>query len=128
MLKKIATLVLLTTIAASTAQARHGGFMDNKEMARGGFKGPGIAMMTVKDVMDLKDDAAVRLKGKIERSLGNDKYLFQDSTGSIEVDISEKKWHGQTVTPNDTVEIFGELDKDMLSQPEVDVKKIRIVK
>ncbi len=128
MFKKIATLVLLTTLAAGTAHARHGGFMDNKEMARGGFKGPGIEITTVKDVMNMKDDAAVRLKGKIERSLGSEQYLFQDATGSIEVAIKDKKWKGQTVTPNDTVEIFGELDKELMGKPEIEVKKIRVIK
>ncbi len=128
MFKKIATLILLTTIAAGSAQARHGGFMDKKEMAHGGFKGPGIEMMTVKDISNLKDDAPVRLKGKIERSLGSEQYLFQDSTGSIEVEIKDKKWKGQTVTPNDTVEIFGELDKDLMGKPEIDVKRIQVVK
>lgn len=132
MLKKITTLVLMSTLVAGVAQARHhGGFMPGKDMPAvqgGGFQGPGIDIMSVKDVLNMKDDARVRLKGQIEKSLGSEQYLFKDSTGTIEVEIDDKKWMGQTVTPNDTVEIYGELDKELIGAPEVDVKRIQLVK
>ncbi|MDI5434721.1 NirD/YgiW/YdeI family stress tolerance protein, partial [Salmonella enterica subsp. enterica serovar Kentucky] len=39
-------------------------------------------------------------------------YVFKDATGTINVDIDHKRWNGLTVTPQDTVEIQGEVDKD----------------
>ena len=41
-----------------------------------------------------------------------DKYTFQDGTGTMTVEIDKDIWNGQTVTPQDTVLISGELDKD----------------
>ncbi len=132
MLKKIMVLALTVTLFASVAQARHHGGFVGGEMAQptqtGGFKGPGVAMGTVQGLADMKDDSHVLLKGNIEKSLGDEKYLFKDSTGTIVVEIDDKRWHGQTVTPQDTVEIFGELDKELIGQSEIDVKRIILVK
>lgn len=95
-----------------------------KEMNSGGFKGPGMAPITVKEALNLKDDTRVTLKGSIEKNLGVDQYLFKDSTGSIEVEIDKKRWDGITVTPEDMIEISGKIDKDWGST-EIDVKRIQ---
>lgn len=133
MFKKVATLILISTLVAGVAQARQqSGFVNtdtNSSVAqKGGFKGPGIDIMTVKDVLGMRDDSRVRLKGQIIKNLGSEQYLFQDSTGQVEVDIDDKKWMGQTVTPNDTVEIYGKLDKELMGKTEIDVKRIQLVK
>lgn len=94
----------------------------------GGFKGPGIADSTVADALKLPDDTPVVLKGKIEKSLGNEKYQFNDGTGVIVVEIDNEDWRGVTVTPENTIEIKGEIDKEMLSAPEVDVDMVSLVK
>mgnify|MGYP000760690062 FL=1 len=52
--------------------------------------------------------------------------MFKDASGTINVDIDHKRWNGVTVTPKDTVEILGEVDKDWNSV-EIDVKQIRKV-
>lgn len=133
MIRKIAAVVLMSTLFVTVAQARHhnGGYAGDKNgmaVHGGGFKGPGIETTSVKNALEMGDDTLVRLKGQIEKSLGDDQYVFKDATGSIEVEIDDKRWMGQTITPNDTVEIYGKLDKDMLSKPEIDVKRITIVK
>ncbi|EFN1709607.1 NirD/YgiW/YdeI family stress tolerance protein, partial [Escherichia coli] len=43
------------------------------------------------------------------------------------VDIGDKYWVGQSVSPNDKVRIEGEIDKDWNSV-EVDVNKITVIK
>ena len=93
----------------------------------GGFKGPGIADSTVADALKLPDDTPVVLKGKIEKSLGNEKYQFNDGTGVTVVEIDNEDWRGVTVTPENTIEIKGEIDKEMLSAPEVDVDSVSVV-
>jgi uncharacterized protein (TIGR00156 family) len=55
--------------------------------------------------------------------MGGEDYLFQDSTGTITVEIDDKRWMGQVVGPSDTVEIYGKVDKDW-NKVEVDVKRI----
>lgn len=96
------------------------------DVSQGGFKGPGLEPTSVKEALALKDDSRVTLRGNIERSLGGDQYLFKDSTGSIEIEIDGKRWNGLTVTPADTVEISGKVDKDWNST-EIDVKRIQKV-
>lgn len=133
MLKKIMVFALMATLFAGVAQARHhgGGFMGGETpqpTQTGGFKGPGVALGTVQGLADMKDDSQVHLKGHIEKSLGDEKYMFRDSTGTFVVEIDDKRWHGQTVTPQDTVEIYGELDKELIGQSEIDVKRIILVK
>ena len=34
-------------------------------------------------------------------------YVFEDTTGAINVEIDQKRWRGQTVTPENTVKIEG---------------------
>ena len=62
----------------------------------GGFQGPGISDSTVADALKLPDDTPVVLKGKIEKSLGNEKYQFSDGTGVIVVEIDNEEWRGLT--------------------------------
>ena len=77
--------------------------------------------------MTLRDDSYALLRGNITQHLGKDKYLFKDATGYIHVEIDQDRWGGQTVTPQDIVEIHGEIDKDWNSV-EIDVDRIIIVK
>lgn len=91
--------------------------------AGGGYYGPGPNIATVKQALDMKDDTPVALKGRIIRSLGDEKYLFQDATGTIRIKIDHDKWHGQHVTAEDTVEIQGEVDRDW-NKTKIDVSRI----
>ena len=91
--------------------------------AAAGYTGPGPAVMTVAQAKSLRDDAQVTLQGNIIRSLGGKKYLFQDATGTITVEIKTNRWEGLQVGPESRVEIHGELDKDW-SSVEVEVERI----
>lgn len=83
--------------------------------AQGGFQGPGPSVISVERAKTLRDDAKVRLRGRIIENLGGDEYTFQDETGSVTVEIDHDLWAGQTITPSDVVELRGEVDKDWLS-------------
>jgi uncharacterized protein (TIGR00156 family) len=72
----------------------------------------------------LKDDAKVTLQGTIQSHIGAENYGFKDASGTIEVEIDDRRWAGQTVLATDRVEIFGEVDKDW-SSLKIDVKRIR---
>jgi uncharacterized protein (TIGR00156 family) len=93
----------------------------------GGFSGLGITPITVQQAMTLRDDSYAILRGNIIQHLGKDRYLFKDATGSIQAEIDRDKWGGQNVTPQDTVEISGEIDKDWNSV-EIDVDRVVVVK
>jgi uncharacterized protein (TIGR00156 family) len=79
--------------------------------AQEGFRGPGPDIVTVEVAKSLRDDYPVVLRGKIDRYLGDEKYLFIDETGNIIVEIDHKLWRGLSIDQNDTVEITGEVDK-----------------
>ena len=115
-----ASLALSLMIGASTALAKgpDGGFNRG-----GGFTGPGPALSTVQQAKDMRDDAHVALRGRIIQHLGGKHYVFQDETGTINVDIDDKHWRGQNVGPNDVVEIYGEVEKDW-NELEIDVDRI----
>ena len=86
----------------------------------------GGSVTTVESAKSLRDDTWVTLRGNIVERISDDLYVFKDASGTINVDIDHKRWNGVTVTPKDTVEIQGEVDKDWNSV-EIDVKQIRKV-
>ena len=68
--------------------------------------------VTVKQALTLKDDSKVELKGHVVKALGDEKYEFRDSTGSITVEIDDKLWHGKKVSAKTPVTLSGEVDID----------------
>ena len=113
-------ILLLALMCAAPALAKDGGFVTGTPQ---GFSGPGPNLVTVKEVMNMSDDTKVFLRGNIIQRLGGEDYLFQDATGAISVEIDDKRWNGQNITPQDTVEIFGEVEKGW-TKTEIDVKTI----
>ncbi len=127
-MKKALTLSVFVLALGLTGAAFAQGFQGQSSptsMPMGGFKGPGLAPSTVEQALNLSDDTAVVLEGNIERSLGDEKYLFKDATGSVTVEIDNKDWRGITVTPEDVVVIQGEVDKDFF-KTEIDVDTISL--
>ena len=97
-------------------------------MPLGGFQGPGLPIMTVAEALKVSDDTPVKLEGKIEKSLGDEKYLFKDASGSITIEIDDDDWKGVTATPNDTLVIEGEVDSGMFEATEIDVNTVTLKK
>lgn len=127
-MKKIliaSVFVLTAALSVSVSAAGFNGPVSAQNA--GGFKGPGLQTSTVKQAMSFSDDTPVVLIGKIERSLGDEKYLFTDKTGSVTVEIDNDDWRGVTVTPNDTIVIEGEVDKDFF-KTEIDVDIVTLKK
>lgn len=124
-MKNILSVTALSLVLGLSSAAFAQGFQSPAEM--GGFQGPGLSNSTVAEALKLGDDTAVVLEGKIEKSLGKEKYVFSDNTGSVTVEIDNEDWRGQKVTPNDTVVIQGEIDKDLF-KTEIDVDVITLKK
>ena len=93
----------------------------------GGFQGGDTTILTVDQVKGMGDDSKVWVEGMIVQKNGDEKYLFQDSTGSIIVEIDDDAWHGLVVGPTDTVRIFGEVDHGLFNT-EIDIDYIEKVK
>lgn len=124
-MKKISMALLMSMVVG----AANAGFIgnDNTMSAEGGFVGGPQTVFTVAQASDMRDDTDVVVVGKIVRSLGDEKYVFEDATGSITVEIDDDDWRGQTVTPSDTVKLSGEIDRGLL-KTEIDVDYVELLK
>lgn len=139
-MKKVMTLVTLLSLS-SLAVAQ--GFQDpnnpqvnadkpraemkherkGKKEHKGGFFDESKAVKSVAALKDAQDDALVMIEGKITQQVGKNEFMFKDATGEVEIEVSKRAWKGQTITPNDTVEVRGKVDKEW-NKTEVDVKKV----
>ncbi|WLI75768.1 YgiW/YdeI family stress tolerance OB fold protein [Kosakonia sp. H02] len=132
-MKKFAAITAVIALCSAPAfAANQGGFtgpgatQHSASQQSGGFTGPNGSKATVESAKSLRDDAWVSLSGNIVERISDDTYLFKDATGTINVEIDQKRWKGLSVGPQDKVEIQGEVDKDWNSV-EIDVKEIRKV-
>jgi len=132
---KIFSAILLTSVFAMGAASAE--FVEpvheeakpvatTKANPKGGFVGGAETIVTVKQVNEMRDDVPVIVKGHIVQRMGDEKYLFEDSTGSITVEIDDDNWRGQTVAPTDTVKLYGDVDRGIFkTEIEIDyVEKI----
>lgn len=122
------SLVLLAALSAAPSFAA---YQNSTGAGMGGFSGPSQAPVTVAEVKKysvMQDDTPVVLVGRITGSVGGEHYSFKDNTGEITIEIDHKDWHGVNVSPQNTVKIYGEVDKDFSQDPKVDVKRVEIIK
>lgn len=133
-MKKLPLMTLIAALATAPVFAANGGFegpgattTPSTQSTQGGFSGPNSSETTVAKALGLSDDSWVILRGNIVKQLDNKHYEFTDGTGTITLEISQKRWNGINVTPNDKVQISGKIDKDWNSR-EVEVKQIQIIK
>lgn len=126
-MNKILSVSVMALMLGFSTLANAQGFVVQNNNATGGFKGPGLSVMTVEQALKLGDDTAVVLEGQIEKSLGKENYVFKDATGSVTIEIDDDDWKGQTVTPQDTIIIKGEVEKDMF-KTEIDVDVVELKK
>ena len=125
-MNKFLTASVLALSVTLSGSALASGFQGGAVPA-GGFQGPGLEPSTVAQVLTYSDDTPVVVNGQIEKSLGNEKYLFKDSTGSVTIEIDDEDWRGLNVTPKDTITIRGEIDKDLF-KTEIDVDSVSLKK
>lgn len=109
--------------------AQHGGLVshDGQGHTQGGFKDSAHSLSSVAQVKKLRDDTWVVLEGNIVKQVGHELYEFRDQSGTINVDIDDQHWMGQTLSPQDKVRIEGEIDKS-INIIEIDVKNINVLK
>lgn len=113
-------MIFLAVMALMVLSAGQGAA---KSAQGGGYTGPGPEFVTAEQAKSMADDSYVALKGHIIKRLSGDNYLFKDDSGTISLEISDKRWAGQQVGADDLVEIYGEVDKDMFDL-EIEVKQL----
>lgn len=132
-MKKLATIAAIAALASAPVFAAPQGGFDGpngthtkEHQSAGGFKNQDAVITTVAKAKEMKDDAWVKLRGNLTERVSDDRYVFRDASGTVNVEIDDEHWRGQTYTPKDQVEIQGKVDKDW-NDFEIEVKQINKV-
>ena len=123
---KLSLLLASLTFAGMIAvHPAAGGFTGPATPANvgGGFTGP-FKVVSVSDAKATQDDTKVTLGGNVKSDLRGKNYMLKDESGSISVEIKPDRWEGQGVSPQDQVQIDGEVDHDSDSL-EIAVKRLQ---
>lgn len=116
-MKKLLALIAVSGLAISAAQAQY-----NENAA----SMPEV--MTIAQAKAQPDETRVRIKGTLEKKVGDEKYQLNDGSEMIMVEIDDEDWNGVKVEATDTVIITGEVDKGVMEATEIDVESIEVVK
>ena len=116
----VAAIALSSVAVYNTAIAQ--GFNDgHKHNTQQGFVDESVIVKTVDDALNA---TLVRLDGQIVKQIGKKDFLFKDASGKeIQIEVSKKAWNGETIAPQDNIQIIGKVDKEW-NKTEVDVKQI----
>jgi uncharacterized protein (TIGR00156 family) len=83
---------------------------------------------TIADVLkNPVDDAPVVLTGHLTKQVGKEKYTFSDGQGEIRVEIDAKHFPATPVNEKTRVQIRGEIEKDFMQSPEIDVDSLTLL-
>ena len=83
-MKKISVVAALGVIASLSAYATPNNTNNMMEV------------MTVEQVRGLADNSPVIIRGYLLRKNGENSYVFQDTTGTINLEIDEEDWGGRS--------------------------------
>ena len=96
-----------------------------------GFEGPGVAATVTRavDVLGAQDDAPCVLEGHLVEKLPRRKhrYLFEDHSGQVVVEIDNKVFEQLTITPKDKVRLQGHVDWNRKRPNEVEADALAII-
>lgn len=108
-----------------------GGFFTDARAWAAGFEGPGVAstVTSAADVLGAQDDAPCVLEGHILEKLPRRKnrYLFEDNSGRVVVEIKNHIFGNVTVTPHDKIRLMGHVDWNRKRPNEVEADALTII-
>ncbi|WP_216665223.1 NirD/YgiW/YdeI family stress tolerance protein [Pseudoruegeria sp. HB172150] len=98
-------------------------------LAKAQFTGPTAtgAQMTVQAAQSARISSYVTLEGNIVSHLRSDYYLFRDASGEIQVEIPQRTFGGQEVSPDTPIRIVGEVDRRIGGQRYIWVKSLQVL-
>ena len=97
-MKKISTMAVLVAMTTATAFAGSGN-MANNNMNNNNMNNNMTEVVTVEQVRAMPDDSPVIIRGYLLRQNGENSYVFQDTTGTINLEIDAEDWGGLTISP-----------------------------
>ena len=125
-MKKISVLAMLTVLPVASALAGPGMKSQNTNAMNTNnmMQQNQPTYWSVMEVVSLPDNTPVTMRGMITKNMGDNIYVFEDSSGTIMMEIDEEDWNGQTVRVDDIVTVYGNVDKGS-DYVEIDVNSIR---
>ena len=133
-MKKFLVLLTLGLVLSTGAYAKHKCSCDGcdgkpgyKMQQKGGFVDVAARRFSVAEIAKLPDDTYVTVVGYLTARVGDDEYNFTDGKDNITVEIDDKYWRGQQVTPKDKIIINGRVDKGFTGVS-IDAKSVTLVK
>ncbi|MDU8924395.1 NirD/YgiW/YdeI family stress tolerance protein [Pasteurellaceae bacterium LIM206] len=85
-----------------------------------------VMITTVEQAFQAENDENVTLTGYIIKRIEDDnKFLFQDNTGNLEIQVDDNAWSGQNIRARDNVTIYGQMNSESPKKPLMNVKCIR---
>lgn len=130
-MKKPLSILLITAAMGASSVAL--AYDDSKKTysSRGGFVGPSEKVITISDLQAMNltsEDVPVTLKGNIKSRVSGDQYRFVDTKGKeLVIKIESRAWGQLQVTPEMTVLLHGEAEKDSRGL-EVEIDRVTKVK
>lgn len=127
-MKKICTFAVLSVVASGVAFAGAGMHADNHNMNHNGTNTMTMTtvvepvvdtIVTVEQIPNMMDNQNVVMTGYLIENLGDEMYVFQDSTGTIHVEIEPVVLGELVVVPETKMKIKGEIDKGDNGEPDV---------
>lgn len=112
-MKKISMLAVLTLLPIYSSVAANNMNKTNTQPA----------YWSVSEVMTLPDNSPVVMRGRITKDMGGNMYVFEDSSGTVMLEIDDEDWNGNTVRVNDVVTVYGNIDKGV-NYIEIDVDSV----
>jgi uncharacterized protein (TIGR00156 family) len=92
-----------------------------------GFIGTGENIDTVAKVKYAEDGKLIILTGHIVKKIGDQEYLFSDTTGEIKVQIDNGLWGNIEVRSNTLIRIYGELGNGNLGNVDMVISRVEVV-
>lgn len=126
------SVIAAAIAAAPLALAQSAGYAGpsaSKAAAKGKAGMANAPLMTAKDLLAKgKDDQLARVQGKLLSHKDDEEYEFADASGKMTVEIDSDLFpQGVRIDQNTTVELIGEFDKDLVGEPSLDVKQMKVV-
>ncbi|MFT5234699.1 MAG: hypothetical protein ACI90A_000060 [Shewanella sp.] len=92
------------------------------------YNGPGVETLVnnAKDASHAKNGTPVQLTGYLVKSLGDENYLFRDSTGDVEVEIDNALWRNIEVNSESKITLKGQVD-DEWQGIEIEIDSLTLV-
>ena len=127
-MKKIYSLALASAFVCSAAVAgsgMHNGMNNNNNMPAATITTTTVVepvvdtIVTVNQIPNMMDNQNVVMTGYIIENLGDQMYVFQDSTGTITVDIEPVILGEMILVPDTKMKIKGQVDKGNNGEPDM---------